>query len=129
MKIVIDSTVLFHFNYQYAKMKAIIEEKEIKEMFITRINYIELLAGTSENAKTTARRFLQPFKILEFDRAAAIIASALSMKYRVGAKHSKDFLIAATCISHKMPILTENDKDYNYKELDVLSYRINDFKL
>jgi predicted nucleic acid-binding protein len=125
VKAVVDSTVLFHFNYQNAKMLNIVREKGITDMFITRINYIELLSGASENAKLYARKCLQPFKILEFDKAAALIASSLSMKYRVSAKHSKDFLIAAICIANNIPLLTENDKDYGYKEMQLLPYRIN----
>jgi predicted nucleic acid-binding protein len=46
------------------------------------------------------------------------------MKYRVGKKNSKDFLIAAICIANKTPLLTENDKDFNYEELDLMAYRI-----
>ncbi len=103
MVVVADSTVLFHLNYQYIKMRRIIDEKGVKQLYITRINYLELLAGTSENGKAVARKFLQPFPVLEFDKKAAAIASGMAMRYRVGAKHSKDFLIASIAISNKIP--------------------------
>jgi len=46
------------------------------------------------------------------------------MRYRVGKKQSKDFLIAATAIANKLPLLIENTKDFDYKELKLMTYRI-----
>ena len=119
-----DSTVVFHLAYHELAMRRIIKEYGIKELYITRISYLELLAGSSENAKISARKALNRFPLLEFDKKAAETGSTLAMKYRVGAKNSKDFLIACIAIAHKIPLLTENNKDFNYAELKVLTYRI-----
>ncbi len=127
MKILIDSTVLFHLNYHKAKMLGIIDKLGITSYFISRISYIEILAGASENTKADTRKFLQQFNIMEFDAGAVKIASMLAMKYRVGKTNSKDFLIAATCIANKLPILTENGKDFGYKELKLINYKISNF--
>jgi predicted nucleic acid-binding protein len=124
MRVIGDSTVLFHLRYQNDAMNRLMRLKNITEVFITRISYLELLAGASENAKIQARKFLQSFAVLEFDAAATSVANKMSMKYRVGKKDSKDFLIAAICIANKTPLLTENDKDFNYEELDLMAYRI-----
>lgn len=124
MKVIADSTVLFHLNYQQEKMLQVFGEKNVTVLFITRINYIEILSGTSENAKASARKFLRQFEILEFDKTAAEKASNLAMKYRVSSKNSKDFLIASIAIANKIPLLTENNKDFNYKELKLMPYRI-----
>ena len=117
--------MLFHLNYHYEKMREIIFENQITQYCISRISYIEILSGASENAKKDTRKFLQQFSIVEFDKESVKISINLSMKYRIDAKQSKDFLIAATCIANKIPILTENNKHYNYKGLKILPYRIN----
>ncbi len=110
-------------------MKRIITEYGITEPLITRINYLEILAGASENAKIHIRKGLTKFDILEFDAKSAAVGNTLAMKYRVGSKHSKDFLIACIAIANKLPLLTENTKDFAYKQLTVLPYRINVAKL
>jgi len=124
MRALIDSTVIFHYEYHESEMKRIIKEYGITEPLITRINYLEILAGASENAKIYVRKGLDRFPVLEFDKRAADVGNTLAMKYRVGSKHSKDFLIACIAIAHELPLLTENNKDFPYKQLKVLPYRI-----
>jgi len=122
-----DSTVIFHLRYHQAKMRQIMMALDITELLITRISYLELLSGASENAKLDTRKTLSPFTVLEFDKKAADIGNTLAMKYRVGAKSSKDFLIACIAIANKLPLLTENDKDFPYRRLRLLPYRISDY--
>ncbi len=121
---IFDSTVLLHLTTQNNKMMGIIDGKGITKYHITRINYIELLSGASINAKASTRKFLQQFSIIEFDAKAVQLANNLAMRYRVGKKQSKDFLIAAIAIANKLPLLTENTKDFDYKELKLMTYRI-----
>jgi len=125
MKALIDSTVILHLAHHRSRMISIIEDKGITELLITRINYLEILSGASENSKIDTRKSLQEFSILEFDNKAANVGNTLAMKYRVGSKQSKDFLIACIAIANKLPLLTENNKDFVYKQLKVLPYRIN----
>jgi predicted nucleic acid-binding protein len=119
-----DSTVMLHLVHHRAKMKAIIKEAGITSLLITRVSYLELLAGASENAKMSTKKMLQEFLVVEFDKKAAEIGNSLAMKHRVGTKSSKDFLIACIAISNNLPLLTENDKDFPYKKLRLLPYRI-----
>ena len=51
-----DSTVILHLNQHYEKMRAIIIDKGITKLYITRISYLEILAGASENAKLSIRK-------------------------------------------------------------------------
>lgn len=125
MIVVGDTTVFIHLLDQYSKISDILKKLGVKKMYITRIGYTELLAGAKKNRKVDTRKFLSDYPILEFDEKAASISAQLSMMYQVSSKNSKDFLIAATCISHKLPLLTENNKDFNYEELKLLAYRIN----
>jgi predicted nucleic acid-binding protein len=124
MIVVGDTTVFIHLLDQYGKMTAILKKLGVKKMYITRIGYIELLAGAKKSRKVDTRKFLSDYPILEFNEKAASITALLSMKYQVSSKNSKDFLIAATCISHNLSLLTENNKDFNYKELKLQQYRI-----
>jgi len=68
MKGVIDSTVIFHLYYRRTIMSEIITQWDVTELLITRINYLELLAGASENAKIFMRKTLREFPVLEFDK-------------------------------------------------------------
>jgi len=124
MKAVVDSTVVFHLNQQQTKMSLIINRYDINELLITRINYLEILSGASENAKILVRKALKEFPLLEFDKKAVDVANTLAMRYRVSKKNSRAFLIASIAIANKLPLLTENVKDFNYTELNLLPYNI-----
>jgi predicted nucleic acid-binding protein len=124
MIVLADSTAIIHFDSQRLKMQGIISRFGITQMYISRIGYVELLAGASETSKIRVRKVLNSFRLLEFDSNAVKISSTLGMRYRVGTKQSKDFLIACIAISNKIPVLTENVKDFNYQELEVISYNI-----
>ncbi len=126
MIVLADSTAIIHLESQKSKMLGIINSLDITDLYISRIGYLELLGGASENSKIHVRKVLNTFKLLEFDVKAVKVASTLSMRYRVGSKQSKDFLIASTAIANKLPLLTENTKDFNYKELKVIPYKISD---
>jgi len=106
-------------------MQRIMTDIGIKQMYISSISYLEILSGASENAKIDVKKFLQPLRQYDFDNKALQTAKKLAMRYRVGAKQSKDFLIASIAVANKIPLLTENDKDYLYQELDLITYRIN----
>ena len=85
---------------------------------------MEVLAGAAENLKFDIRKALSQFKIIEFDDAAVKVAKSLAFKYRVSKNKKFDFLIAAIAIANKMPLLTENDKDFQFKEIKLLPYKI-----
>jgi len=84
----------------------------ITKYHITRINYLELSSGACAYAKASTRNFLQQFSIIEFDAKAAPIANKIARRYRLGKKQSNDFLISAIAIANKLPLLTENSKDF-----------------
>ena len=125
MKVIADSTVIFHNNNSQKKMNEIIKVNAITELYITRFNYLEVLAGASENAKVEVRKVLNTYKIIEFNSIAIQTANTLAFKHRVGSKQKIDFLIAAIAIANKLPLLTENAKDFEtYKGLKLLPYNI-----
>ncbi|MBX2931767.1 MAG: PIN domain-containing protein [Chitinophagaceae bacterium] len=93
-------------------------------MAITRINYLEILSGAANNAKLEVKKYLQQYPVIELHTAAVTIANNLAKKYQVGSKQKIDFLIAAIAIANKLPLLTENNKDFPYKELKLIPYKI-----
>ncbi|MDR0792879.1 MAG: type II toxin-antitoxin system VapC family toxin [Chitinophagaceae bacterium] len=124
MKTLLDSTAIIHLSKHSNKMRDVFACYNIHETSITRINYLEILAGSAENAKIEVRKFLHQFPILEFDKKSYDIANRLAFKYRIGNKQKVDFLIASIAIANKLPLLTENDKDFQFKEIKLLPYKI-----
>lgn len=121
---VADSTVIFHFNYRQSKIIEILNNYQITQLYITRINYLEILAGASENAKNGAKKLLQQFPVIEFTSHAIEVANRLAKKYRIGSKQQRDFLIASIAIANKLPLLTENNRDFAFTEIKLLPYKI-----
>jgi len=119
-----DSTAIIHTNTHYKKMSEIVTANSIKKGVITRINYLEILAGAPENSKLDIKKYLQQFTIIELDVKAIQVANKLATQIRISKKNQRDFLIAAIAIANKLPILTENNKDFVYPNLKVLGYRI-----
>lgn len=124
MKALLDSTAIIHLSKHNNKMRDVFVLYNIKGMSITRINYLEILAGSAENAKIEVRKFLQQFPIIEFDKKSYDVANKLAFKYRIGSKQKFDFLIASIAIANKLPLLTENNKDFQFKEIKLLPYKI-----
>jgi predicted nucleic acid-binding protein len=107
-------------------MERCFADKDITAVITTRINYSEILNGAAENQKLQARKFLKQFALLEFDNNSALTATKLAFKYRVNARNQRDFLVASVAITYKLPLLTENEKDFNYSEIKLLPYRLAD---
>ncbi|HNE93416.1 MAG TPA: type II toxin-antitoxin system VapC family toxin [Chitinophagaceae bacterium] len=125
MKVILDSTAIFHLYYHYNKMNNVFKENGVTEMAITRINYLEILSGAAGNAKLEVKKYLQQYPVIELNTAAASVANNLAIKYQVGSKQKLDFLIASIAIANKVPLLTENSKDFTAcKGLKLLPYKI-----
>ncbi|MBX3165589.1 MAG: type II toxin-antitoxin system VapC family toxin [Bacteroidetes bacterium] len=124
MKVILDSTAVIHLNNNYNKMLDILGNLNITETYITRINYLELLSGASVKSKIALRKTLHKFNVLEFTEACKTKANTLAMQHTVSKENQKDFLIASIAISNNLPLLTENDKHFQFKGLKLLPYRI-----
>ncbi len=124
MEILADSTVFVHLLRSKTKMQKVLRDFGVTQIYISRIGYLEILAGATIHRKTAMRKFLADYPILEYNSNCVKTNCNLAMKYQVVKHNSKDFFIAAIAISNGLPLLTENNKDYNYKELKVLPYRI-----
>lgn len=122
MKVILDSTVLFHWQYHYNKTIKMLQENNATEFFITRVNYLEILSGASENAKIQTKKFLSQFPVLEFTEECKNKANTLAMKHRVEQNNQKDFLIAAIAITNNYTLITNNKKHFNFTGLKTVFY-------
>jgi predicted nucleic acid-binding protein len=90
------------------------------ELYITIINYTELLYGIYNSNKISQNRekilpFLDSFKILQFDKKASEIFAKLKAKLKKQGKiiADMDLMIASIAISNKATLYTNNLKYFN----------------
>ncbi len=124
MKVILDSTAIIHWDSHFDTMSSIVKQVNATDIYTTRINYLELLAGASLHSKVEIRKHLNKFKILEFTNECQEKANTLAMKHQVTKSNRKDFLMAAIAIANNLPLLTENDKHFKFSGLKVIPYRL-----
>ena len=127
-KYILDSDILIYF----LKGKKDIIEKIISlpkdDLYITIINYTELLYGIYNSNKITQNKekilpFLDNFKILQFDRNSSEIFAKLKAKLKKQGNiiADMDLMIASIAISNKAILFTNNIKHFHrIKELELL---------
>ena len=72
--------------------------------------------GLSDGERKRIMRLLRHIRVLEVDAAIAVAASELLQKYPHTPLKTSDALIAATAWAKHLPLLTRNDKHYNFIE-------------
>lgn len=122
MTVILDSTAILHLNQHRNKMLSVLQDFEVTQTYITRINYLEILSGASEPRKVDIRKVLNEFNMLEFTEACKKTANKLAMQHRVSTKNQKDFLIASIAITNNYPIVTANKDHFNFKGLKTKFY-------
>ncbi len=119
-KYILDSDILIYF----LKGKKEVIEKVLSlqndELYITIINYTELLYGIYNSNKISQNKekilpFLNNFKILQFDKNASEIFAKLKTKLKKQGKiiADMDIMIASIAISNKATLYTNNLKHFN----------------
>ena len=89
------------------------------------VTQMELLVGC-QNKKELSKleRFLERFQIIAFDATISNTTVDLLQKYRLS--HNlliPDALIAATAITHNLPLASKNQRDFRFIEsLNLLKY-------
>lgn len=99
MTVILDSTALFHLNYHRNKIMPVLKEMGATKFCITRINYLEIMAGSSLKSKKETRKFLQQFSVIEFTPACKDVANTLAFKYEISSKNQHDFFNSEHCNS------------------------------
>ncbi len=127
-KYILDSDILIYF----LKGKRDIIEKVISlpqdELYITIINYTELLYRIHNSNKVNQNRekilpFLDKFKILQFDKSSSEIFAKLKAKLKKQGNVIADMnlMIASIAISNKATLFTNNLKYFKrVEDLEIL---------
>jgi len=125
---VLDSDILIYF----LKGEKDIIEKIISipkdNLYITIINYTELLYGIYNSNKITQNKekilpFLDNFKILQFDKSSSEIFAKLKAKLKKQGQiiADMDLMIASITISNKATLFTNNLKHFKrIEKLEIL---------
>lgn len=92
---------------------------------ISTISEMELVVGCRNKAELrTLDKFLSRFRVVKLSEHTSDIAVDLLRRYR--SRHGlliADALIAATALSHGIPLVTKNERDYRFiAELRLLPY-------
>ena len=127
-KYILDSDILIYF----LKGKKGIVEKIIslpkEDLYITIINYTELLYGIYNSNKIIENKekilpFLDNFKILQFDKKSSEIFAKLksNLKKQGNIIADMDLMIASITISNRAILFTNNLKHFErIKKLEIL---------
>jgi predicted nucleic acid-binding protein len=105
--------------------KALEKLKDFKgyTFVISFLVYAEVMAGSQLTQKVSTRKFLKQFAIKPFDSKAHATATKLLDKYFTGRENKPtDLLIASHAHSQRIPIITNNAKDFIFKDVKVYHY-------
>ncbi len=90
-------------------------------LYCSSVTRKELLSkpGLSDGERKRIVRLLHHIRVLEVDAVIAAAASELLQKYPDTPLQTSDALIAATAWTKHLPLLTRNEKHYNFSTLAV----------
>lgn len=115
-KILIDSNILIEYLRAKDKEQTILVKFEKDDFYISVISIFELLAGANTNEKKEqAKTLIKGFSIVDFTEKEAELAGDISIFLKdegINFKNFNDIFIAASALSHNLPILTLNTKDF-----------------
>ena len=119
-KYILDSDILIYFLKGEKEVIEKVLTLQNDELYITIINYTELLYGIYNSNKISQNKekilpFLDNFKILQFDKKASEIFAKLKTKLKKQGKiiADMDIMIASIAISNKATLYTNNLKHFN----------------
>jgi predicted nucleic acid-binding protein len=119
-KYILDSDILIYFLKGEKEVIKKVLSLQNDELYITIINYTELLYGIYNSNKISQNKekilpFLDNFKILQFDKNASEIFAKLKTKLKKQGKiiADMDLMIASIAISNKATLYTNNLKHFN----------------
>lgn len=116
---ILDSDILIYFLKGNSKIVDEVLKLSDKELFITRINYTELLYGAYNSTKIEEnlkkiKPFLKQFTILEFDEKSSEIFAKIKAKLKKDGNiiADMDLMIASICIANNKKLSTNNLKHF-----------------
>ena len=134
-KYIVDSDMLIYFLKGKRDAVEILSHIPAEDLYITRINYAELLYGAynsqrvEENLKTI-KSFLKNFKILEFTENSSEIFAKLKAKLKKQGNiiADMDLMIASIAIDKSFTLITNNKKHFNrIEKLNIYNEKLVEF--
>ncbi|RBQ31611.1 PIN domain nuclease [Arcobacter sp. FW59] len=127
---ILDSDILIYFLKGNTKIVDEVLKLSNQELFITRINYTELLYGAYNSTKVEEnlkkiRPFLEKFTILEFDEISSEIFAKIKSKLKKDGNiiADMDLMIASICIANDQELATNNHKHFErIKDLKIVKW-------
>lgn len=121
--LLLDTNIVIYLLNSDSVIAHFIEEFKDASFYISIVTWIEALAGSHQHNKSIDdfTPYLDQFIRLPMDLITSKIAAGLlqntTKKYLF-----QDAVIAATALSHRMPLITNNPKDFRkFKGLKVIS--------
>jgi predicted nucleic acid-binding protein len=126
---ILDSDILIYFLKGEKDIIPKLISLPKDELYITIINYTELLYGIYNSNKITQNKekilpFLDNFKILQFDKSSSEVFAKLKAKLKKQGNiiADMDLMIASIAISNKATLFTNNLKHFKrIEDLEILA--------
>lgn len=86
---------------------------------------MELIVGSqSREHQQRTEKLLRPFRVVQLDERISLVSSDLVMQFRLSyGLLIPDALIAATAVVYQAPLLTKNQRDFQFiPEVNLLPY-------
>jgi len=128
-KYLIDSDILIYFLKGKREVVQRLARIPIDNLYISRINYAELIYGAYNSAKVNQNLkviepFLESFTVLEFTKESSLIFAKEKARLKKTGNiiADMDLMIASIAISNKAILYTNNLKHFErIKDLKILS--------
>ena len=126
--LLIDTDVLIDYSRGIEKTKGILKNLESEQIFaVSVVTQLELMVGCENKADfKSLQKFLLNFEIIQLSKSTSEKAVDLFKKYRLS--HGvliPDMLIASTALTHEIPLLSKNRKDFRFiDELLLIEYTV-----
>lgn len=129
-KYILDSDILIYFLKGHKDVVESMTKIPISNLYITRVNYTELLYGAynstkvEENLKTIIP-FLENFKVLEFDKESSEVfaKTKASLKQKGKIIADMDLMIASISLKNQFTLVSNNTKHFErIEKLDLKNW-------
>lgn len=126
-RLLLDSNIVIYFLKGDRSIIEYLDRNRDAQFFLSIISWIEVLAGSAYHNKTLyeVESEISQFIKIPIDqeigkKAALLFNSVLRSGQKI--KNFQDGIIAATALTYKLPLITNNPKDFQrFKELTVMS--------
>jgi tRNA(fMet)-specific endonuclease VapC len=119
MKWLLDTNVLIHAQRgEPAAVRRRMQEQSPSDLALSAVTIAELWYGALRSADPDVKRGLwsrvvEPYEVLQFDRAAAELHAEVRYELRHSPIGERDLLIAASALAHGLIVVTSNISEFS----------------